>query len=295
MKLKMTGITRKKEFSPNHQKNDLLIIKKTAAILSGMGAEVNLIDESRIGSERIDGKIIFSMARGAEANRILMDPRFKNSLILNDPRSILDCYRTRLAALLPAAGVPFPKSKIIVTENYLNGLLGEFDAERLWIKRSDFHGRTGEVDVVPVKAVHEEILPVLQSFRLKGMDNVIIQENVTGDVVKFYAVRDMDYFHWYYTEEVHKTSFNEGLLKNIADRSARALGLYIYGGDAIIKQDGSVVVIDINDWPSFAPVRDDAASFIARLIFRKAEEFMSDNGRSDAHKYKNVREHNIRS
>jgi hypothetical protein len=46
---------------------------------------------------------------------------------------------------------------------------------------------------------------------------------------------------------------------------AEALGLFVYGGDVIVGKDGSMVVIDENDWPSFAVVRDLASEKIARV------------------------------
>jgi len=46
-------------------------------------------------------------------------------------------------------------------------------------------------------------------------------------------------------------------------RAATALGLEIYGGDAIVPVTGKPVLIDVNAWPSFALYRDDAAERIA--------------------------------
>ena len=43
----------------------------------------------------------------------------------------------------------------------------------------------------------------------------------------------------------------------------------IIGGDAIIAPDGSVFIIDINDWPSFAPVREQASRCIAGLLIQR--------------------------
>ena len=57
--------------------------------------------------------------------------------------------------------------------------------------------------------------------------------------------------------------------------AAETLGLFVYGGDAIIGRDGSITIIDVNDWPSFAPVREEASRAIADLIFRKAQEHLS--------------------
>ena len=57
----------------------------------------------------------------------------------------------------------------------------------------------------------------------------------------------------------------------MAQKSARALGLDVYGGDAVVAEDGSISIIDINDWPSFATIRDEASEQIAKLIFQKVK------------------------
>ena len=40
----------------------------------------------------------------------------------------------------------------------------------------------------------------------------------------------------------------------------------IYGGDCVVAPDGTIRIIDFNDWPSFAPCRADAATHIAKAI-----------------------------
>jgi hypothetical protein len=44
------------------------------------------------------------------------------------------------------------------------------------------------------------------------------------------------------------------------------LDVKIYGGDCIIAADGTIRIIDFNDWPSFAPCRDEAGPYIAKCI-----------------------------
>ena len=63
---------------------------------------------------------------------------------------------------------------------------------------------------------------------------------------------------------------------NLASSSADILGLDVYGGDAIISPDGSISMIDMNDWPSFAPVRDEAKKHIANLIYKMAVKYVED-------------------
>ena len=40
----------------------------------------------------------------------------------------------------------------------------------------------------------------------------------------------------------------------------------IYGGDCIVRCDGSYAIIDFNDWPSFSVCRQAAARAIAKLV-----------------------------
>ena len=50
------------------------------------------------------------------------------------------------------------------------------------------------------------------------------------------------------------------------------LSLDVFGGDAIIREDGTFLLIDFNDWPSFAPIREQAGKAISGLIDRKIKE-----------------------
>jgi hypothetical protein len=58
-------------------------------------------------------------------------------------------------------------------------------------------------------------------------------------------------------------SFDVSRLRQAAFGAAAALGLEIFGGDAIIQANGEPMVVDINAWPSYALYRDRAAEAIA--------------------------------
>ena len=47
-------------------------------------------------------------------------------------------------------------------------------------------------------------------------------------------------------------------LSDIAERAAGALKAEIYGVDAVVPSSGEVVIIDMNDWPTFARFRREA-------------------------------------
>ncbi len=273
MKLHFAGIRRKTEFSPNHVVNDTLIINQTGEALVGLGAEVTMVDEGTITPDSVREKLIFSMVQGPIGTNTLLKIEQRGAYIINSPRAVMNCYRINMVRLLPDAGIPFPKSVVVSTDSGTSAKDAGLSGPKVWIKRGDVHAVHKE-DVTLAKSEDEE-LNLLREFHQRDIREAILQENLDGDTVKFYAVRETDLFHWYYLNGVYHTAFDEPKLKEFAAASAEAMGLYVYGGDAIIGRDASITIIDINDWPSFAPVREQASRHIAQLIYRKAKEHVS--------------------
>lgn len=273
MKLLLAGIRRKTEFSPNHVVNDLLIINQTADALKEIGADVTMYDEGVVTPETLKENLIFSMAQGPIGSQTLLKIEQRGAIIVNSPKSVMNCYRIRLIRLLPEAGIPFPKSVVVSTDSDVNPMQAGFTSSKIWIKRGDVHAVHKED--VTLANTDEEELTLLKEFQQRDIREAVLQEHLDGDTVKFYAVRETDLFHWYHLNGVYHTKFDEGRLRELASASAEVLKLYVYGGDAIIGKDGSVTIIDINDWPSFAPIRAQASRHIAQLIYRKTSEHMA--------------------
>jgi hypothetical protein len=57
-----------------------------------------------------------------------------------------------------------------------------------------------------------------------------------------------------------------GALAALAERGAAAVGLEVYGGDAVRDPAGALWLIDLNDWPSYGPCRASAADAIAGYL-----------------------------
>jgi glutathione synthase/RimK-type ligase-like ATP-grasp enzyme len=272
MKLRFAGIQRKTEFSPNHVVNDQLIIHQTADALRDLGADVVMYDEGTITTDSVKEKLIFSMAQGPIGSTTLLKIEQRGAFIVNSPLAVMNCYRINMVRLLPEAGIPFPKSVVVATDSDVNGREAGFTSEKLWIKRGDVHAVHKED--VTLANTDEEELTLLKEFHRRDITQAILQEHLDGDTVKFYAARETDLFHWYYLNGVYHTKFDERKLRDLASASAEVLRLFVYGGDAIIGRDASITIIDINDWPSFAPVREQASRHIAQLIHRKAKEYI---------------------
>ena len=117
-------------------------------------------------------------------------------------------------------------------------------------------------------------------FARRGITDVVVQAHVKGDVVKFYGVEGTGFFRYYYSGDDSETKFGDeqkngkpryypfssSSLQADADTLARLLYTPIYGGDAIVQENGDYVIIDFNDWPSFSRCRDEAVRAIVQVF-----------------------------
>lgn len=264
--IEIAGIERKTEYSPNHEYNDYLIIHETARELKKLGASVNIYKEDDLFDVEIKENYIFSMVQSPAGSKKLMEISKNKALVINTPESVRNCYRYNMNRILEDSNIPFPKSIIVNTDTKDFSFLKHFKNE-LWIKRSDAHATQRE-DVIFVEN-KSEVEKALKDFHKRGLEKCSIQNHIEGDTVKFYSVYGKNLFYWYTTDSCYRTEFNGTKLKNVATEAAEYLGLEVFGGDAIITKDADIFIVDMNDWPSFAPIRDRASKEIADLIFNK--------------------------
>ncbi len=267
--IEIAGITRKTEFSPNHELNDFLIMQKTAEELMQAGVKVKMYREEDIFTEEIAEDFIFSMVQSPEGSKKLLEIARDKKFVINTPESVRNCYRYNLNRILEENKIPFPRSIIINTDETDFSFLDNF-GNKLWIKRGDAHAVQKE-DVVFIDD-RSKVGYVFKEFRNRGLGTCTIQDHIEGDTIKFYSIYGDDFFYWYTTELKYCSSFDEKKLRRLASESAKSLGLEIFGGDAIITDKSEIFIVDINDWPSFAPIRDRASRAISSLIYRKANK-----------------------
>jgi hypothetical protein len=135
------------------------------------------------------------------------------------------------------------------------------------LKRGDVHASV-PADVQRLNST-SELADAIQEFHQRGIVTAAVQTHCAGDEIKFYGIGDGEFFHWFYSREPTGYSFDNAALVSLAASAARAVGLDIFGGDIIVASNGDLTVIDLNDWPSFAPCRDAAADAIASFIRRR--------------------------
>lgn len=264
------AISRGSRYSPNHVGNDSKILALTIEQIKAQGHTVTIYDEDQVRPDLIKTPYIFSMIRGSRSLSILKEVENQGALIINSTQGVYNCYRKNLARLLPQAGVNIPATLVVETHNEVNHLPFAGIPFKVWIKRGDVHAIHRE-DVTLVYSL-DELNEVIREYNRRNISAAVVQEHIMGPVVKFYAVKDTPFFHFYFHDRTTAQPFDTNLLRQMAQRSAEILDVDIYGGDAVVGPEGDIRIIDLNDWPSFAPVRDEAAYWIAKVIVEKAQK-----------------------
>lgn len=276
--IKIAGVMRAGAYSPNHIGNDAAIFNMAADELRKRGFVVNVYSEEQFRNEEITEEVVMAMCREQESIAKLQNLEKNGKLVINSGFGIENCTRERMTRLLLGNNIPYPESLIVNTNEKVKPDLEKNDMQQVWIKRGDFHAMHKE-DVSYCRHP-EEAQEVLHEYFYRGIKRAVINRHLTGDLVKFYGVSGQKFFYWFYPfDEGHSKygheaingksrgiPFDEERMREICQKASDILDVKIFGGDCIIDPDGSIRIIDFNDWPSFAPCRKKAAPAIAKCI-----------------------------
>lgn len=273
----IAAIMRAGAFSPNHIGNDATIMNTVAEQLRKRGCEVRIYSEEQFIAGAAKEPVIINMCREKRSTELLQQLEDSGRLVINSGYGIENCIRERQARILLGSGIPYPESIAVDTDEVVKPRLIRMGMQQCWIKRGDFHAQHAE-DVSYVRSVHEA-QDVLQEYFLRGFKRAVISRHLPGQLVKFYGVAGTSFFHWFrpfdpedakmQKEEMKRT---EEQLKAICTKAARELNIMVYGGECIQADDGSLSIIDFNDWPSFSACRTEAASSIAKAVIAAVKQ-----------------------
>ena len=257
-------------YSPNSEEKDLAILQEVGCLfddvkiigedelVESFSTYNQLISAESVGSVNAYYQII-SMARSPKALDCLEQLEQSGIRVLNPSVGVRACQRSNVDKVMRENHLPLPPDK------------GD---DGYWVKRADATAQSKE----DVCFCHDwsEVEKIKSTFMQRGITDVVTQAHVKGDVVKFYGVEGTGFFRYYYSGDDTETkfgdegrngkpqyySFSSSDLQTDAEKLACLLQTPIYGGDAIIQEDGSYVIIDFNDFPSFSKCRKEAAKAI---------------------------------
>lgn len=256
------AIGRAERFSPNSVEKDAAILEGVADVLRHDGYVVETVGETALQPGPV-AEACLSMGRLPQTLAYLTQMQARGSVVVNSPAGIdLCCNRRRLTEALRMAGVPVAPAE---------------GSHGYWLKRGS--GVAESRHDVQFAATKADVAVVMEAMRRHGVDDIMVSAHVEGDLLKFYGVHGTGFFRYFYPGDdgvskfgderlngrPHHYIFDESALRLAAERASRVAGVDVYGGDCIVRADGSVCLIDFNDWPSFSRCRDEAAQAIAKL------------------------------
>lgn len=276
MKYELISIYRAERYSPNSVERDKAIMDAVCEKLStrytiykireedieteGMPLMLRLADAHQPHSGA--PLLVLSMARSRKALDILTQMEAEGARVINRAQAVLNATRTVIDRMMRENDIPCAP---------LHGDHG------WWIKRGDEAAQ--EKGDVMFAADERERDATIEEFHKRGITDIVTTAHVRGDLVKFYGVTGTAFFHTTYPTDggfskfgdetrngtSRHTPFDIAALHGAASRLAQLTGIEVYGGDCIVRSDGSYAIIDFNDWPSFSVCRHDAAEAIASV------------------------------
>ena len=263
------GIFRESTHSPGRESDDTEILRLTGKHLEAKGFHVELKTADEVTEDAESWpRFVFLMCERVEVLERLRTLEVSGVPHVNTPRAVHNTYRDRMIAVLDEANVPFIASRIVGTSE-----TPEPGALPVWVKRGDVHN-TQEGDVVRASSA-AEVETALRGLAQRGIKRAVLQPHVEGDLIKFYGIgasggphQEPPWFRWFYhkDQKLSGNPLDQRALARLVRRAAAALGLEVYGGDAIATRTGELVLLDVNAWPSFALYRDEASAAIASYL-----------------------------
>ena len=272
--MKIAGIPRNPANSPNMSDKDMLLFSEIAEELRKCGHSVTVLDENDEIPDDCDA--VFHMSRTAATLDRLAKCEAKGIFVTNPVAGVSNCSRSEFVEILQRNSIRQPEYTFIDIAADRKKKL-QFPG---WLKNS--RGWSCKADDVQFIATDEEYAKALDALVANGHSEAIFCEHIKGDIVKFYAIRGEDFFHYHYPDPsatkfgleringaTQRHNFDAEQLRRIALQAAEAMNINIFGGDCIITAEGEIYIIDINDFPSFSAYRSEAAKAIATSIIKR--------------------------
>lgn len=266
--IRIAAVLRAGIFSPNHIGNDAAILHATAGELRRRGCQVNVYSEQEFLERAVDEDIVLAMCRGPQTVERLQRLEDKGMTVINSGYGIENCVRMIMTGMLQEAGIPIPESIVVDTNVEARRRLERAGFGICWVKRADSPTLHQEDSC---RCRHpEEAQEILHEFFFRGIRKAVVSRYVEGERIRFYGVASSGWFHCFIpfgagtileTDEQKKER-----IRDIAMKAAATLGVDIFGGDMVMTPQGDIYLANFDDWPSFAPIRKEAAKAIAKSV-----------------------------
>lgn len=274
----LTLISRHPKYSPNSEVRDEALFRSLVMNFALQGVSVATFDEAVFEHhppQLEKSTLIVSMARSEAALQALAATEERGVPVLNSPRALQKAQRTDFQQW-------FAESGHAAKHWHTSELTPELKATLpfpLWWKRNN----TATTSANDVQFIENKTqLDVL--LQQHPQEDALLMEHIDGQLIKFYGVVGTNFFHAEphtpkgfskFGHEQHNHHKNLAVsspmwkqtlhaMHTAATQVAQQSGFSIYGGDAILREDGTFVFIDFNDFPSFSACLPEASEAIVQ-------------------------------
>lgn len=268
-------------FSPNHIANDAAILHAVVAELRKRGCEVTVYSEEEFADADIREDVVLAMCRGERAIGKLQSLEDSGRIVMNSGYGIENCIRMIMVRLLAQGGLPIPDSFVVDTDVDVRKLLRKAGIGSCWVKKGDAPIHHLE-DIARCRHV-EEAQEILHEFFFRHISKAVVSRAVEGEKIRCYGILSSDTFHAFLPFRTPEGDDASAALpatlyeqvKAICMKAADVLHVDVFGADMVLDSDGVCHLVSFDDWPSFAPIRKEAARAIAKAVMARARKSSS--------------------
>lgn len=274
----VTLISRHSKYSPNSEARDEALFRSLVMNFALQGISIATFDEAVFEHrppQLEKSTLILSMARSEAALHALSAAEESGVPVLNSPRALQKAQRTDFQQW-------FAESGHAAKHWHISTLTPDIKARLsfpLWWKRN----KTATTSANDVQFVENrtQLDVLLQQY---PQEDALLMEHIDGQLIKFYGVVGTNFFYAEphtpkgfskFGHEQHNHHKDMAVSSQMCKQTLRAMhtaatqvaqqsGFSIYGGDAILREDGTFVFIDFNDFPSFSACLPEASEAIVQ-------------------------------
>ena len=276
--ISIAAILRAGIFSPNHIANDAAILHAVVAELRRRGCQVKVYSEEEFCNAVIDEDVVLAMCRGERAVEKIQHLEDAGRLVVNSGYGIENCIRMIMVRLLAQAGVRVPQFFVVDTDVDVRKQLLKAGFGPCWVKKGDAPVHHLE-DIARCRHA-EEAQELLHEFFFRHISKAVVSKDVDGEKIRCYGVASSGWFHAFlpfrsggFKED--DDTLSQSLVQKVKDicmKAAEVLNVDVFGCDIVLDKDGECQLVSFDDWPSFAPIRKEAARAIAKSVLTRTRK-----------------------
>jgi hypothetical protein len=264
MTLDFLGIAREPVYSPGKVEDDRAILDAVAARLRRT-YRVAVLDPEPTLPASAPAPVVFAMCQGPASLETLRRWEASGVRVINSSAGIANTHRARMLAAFERHGIAQPAGRLLRSDE--PNAFPEWTDGSAWLKRGDVHA-TEPDDVVRVEG-RAAAATAMAAMRRRGITSALLQPHIDGPVFKFYAVRGCFFAAFAPPQAAQPLQRAlETRMRALAEAAAAALELEVFGGDCVRDRQDNLWLIDLNDWPSYARCRPEAAEAIASYLIQ---------------------------